>query len=493
MLLTTPDPYGYGVLACDGCTGKRKIVVQRVSGTYRGGKSLWSHGYGVGGGSGTGVSIAHGNNDGNLYVLARRDDNRYFIKKISQTRGNVLDEKGLPKGVLGTFIVHSPYNGGLYLAGHAAGRSLDGCRRPIGAQDAFVCKLNKQTLGFEWCNNMGSGSGEITYPSASNLCFDMHGNIFLAGSTTGSLPGNNNLGGSDAFVAKMDAQGNVLWYRQVGSWEKDTGVGCSYDTYYDWVYLLGQTNGQVGQKYYGGMDVFLAQINGRDSNVNWIAQYGNYGDDVASDIQSFHNRVFFLLTTPAYALKTYWLNDGIDVPASNNKTWNHNNVRWLYNNDLWGGNEVVACEVANVGGPIYPDWTEVPTGMAKWCSIFGSTGNDVAKTLRVLPNYDLTWVASVTGQYISDGPGNPPVGIPRGAEDVAIQYYWEYDPPWWPGTPEAKWEDPSRPVDCPLKYTTSKTRTTTKTTSATRSQTKTRTTWTKRVSGLLLSKMAAGD
>ena len=113
--------------------------------------------------------------------------------------------------------------------------------------------------------------------------------------------------------------------------------------------------------------------------------------------------------------------------------------------------------------------------MAKWCTLFGSTGNDHAHTLRVLPTYDLTFVADVDGQYISDGPGNLPVGTPMGGEDVAVQYYWEYggfisrfwlgsrmlisfdaDPPtaYWPNPPVQSSPATLAAVTCPLKKKT---------------------------------------
>lgn len=391
------------------------MVLQRISGGNAGGGTMWTAGYGVGGGSGQGVSVSHGGNDGYVYAIGKRDDGKHFLKKVSVNGGDQVNEVYMGDGVY-TSVVAAPYDGQVYVAGYKYGLTPDGCKYSKGGRDAFVCKLNKNTLTYTWCGSMGTGGDETTYASATNICHDMHGNSFLAATS-----------GAAALVAKFDANGNFQWSSKVGG-GSETGVACSYDIYYDWVYLLGQTWGQVGQASYGSRDIFVAQIDSRTSGVNWIAQYGGPGDDIATDIQSFKNRVFFLSSVPGGVWQTYWSRDGADVDAIPKSDAN-SNIRLYYNNQPWGGRDILACEIANVGGPVPTDWTKVPVGMAKWCAIFGSTGDDYSASMRVLPNYDLTWTAAVGGQYVSDGPGNPNVDTPQGGMDVAVQYYWEYDPP----------------------------------------------------------------
>ena len=46
---------------------------------------------------------------------------------------------------------------------------------------------------------------------------DSDGNVYVAGVTYGTLPGQTNSGNYDAFVRKYDADGNELWTRQFGS------------------------------------------------------------------------------------------------------------------------------------------------------------------------------------------------------------------------------------------------------------------------------------
>ena len=55
--------------------------------------------------------------------------------------------------------------------------------------------------------------GTETWDEASGVATDAAGNVYLAGTTDGSLGGVNG-GGADAWVAKYDTAGHVLWKRQ---------------------------------------------------------------------------------------------------------------------------------------------------------------------------------------------------------------------------------------------------------------------------------------
>src|SRR5438132_1193554 len=78
-----------------------------------------------------------------------------------------------------------------------------------GFNDAFVTKLD--TLRNEvWTRLIGSSGNDF----ARAVALDQAGNVYVAGSTTGVLAGDVNGGRQDAFLAKLDTGGNILWIRQ---------------------------------------------------------------------------------------------------------------------------------------------------------------------------------------------------------------------------------------------------------------------------------------
>ena len=58
--------------------------------------------------------------------------------------------------------------------------------------------------------------GTADYDYAFGVATDAAGNVYLTGWTGGSLGGANR-GRHDAWVAKYDAAGHVLWKRQLGT------------------------------------------------------------------------------------------------------------------------------------------------------------------------------------------------------------------------------------------------------------------------------------
>jgi hypothetical protein len=80
------------------------------------------------------------------------------------------------------------------------------------AGDAWLVKYDR--AGNEaWAARFG-GPG---YDVASDLGLDGAGNVYVAGSVAGALPGQSGLGATDAFLRKYDPAGQELWTRQFGT------------------------------------------------------------------------------------------------------------------------------------------------------------------------------------------------------------------------------------------------------------------------------------
>lgn len=125
-------------------------------------------------------------------------------------------------------------------------------------------------------------AGGLAEDNSSGVAFDAWGNVFVSGGTTGDLDGAN-AGSFDAFVAKFDGAGALVWVRQLGSpaydYARDVAVSPAGE-----VTLVGYTAGQLGATpNAGGNDVFVARWT-TDGALRWVAQTGSSGDDQAWDL-----------------------------------------------------------------------------------------------------------------------------------------------------------------------------------------------------------------
>jgi hypothetical protein len=133
-----------------------------------------------------------------------------------------------------------------------------------------------QSLGWSWAKSAGSVSND--YSNAT--CTDANGNVYITGTFQGStiIFGNdtlhNNATGTLAvFVAKYDANGNVLWARSGGGSSYDYTYGICTDTN-DNVFIEGysgspsMTFDAVSLTNSGGQSVFIVKYDSQ-GNVQW--------------------------------------------------------------------------------------------------------------------------------------------------------------------------------------------------------------------------------
>jgi hypothetical protein len=100
-------------------------------------------------------------------------------------------------------------NDNAFAVGSAKG-NLDGNVRKSSI-DAFITKFDPNGNKL-WTRLLGTPSGRSW---GRNAAADPTGNVYLIGSTEGSLPGNVNPGGEAGFLAKYDGAGNFVWAKHV--------------------------------------------------------------------------------------------------------------------------------------------------------------------------------------------------------------------------------------------------------------------------------------
>jgi serine/threonine protein kinase len=148
-----------------------------------------------------------------------------------------------------------------------------------GGSDAFVSKFEGGG-NLVWTRQFGATGDDVAFQIAA----DADG-VYVVGRVCGSLPGTVSAGGCDAVVRRYDAAGDVVWTQRFGTSGDDELMGISMAA--DGVYVGGKACGALpGQVALGACDAFVAKLDYTGSIV-WTRQFGGdqYDDlfEVASD------------------------------------------------------------------------------------------------------------------------------------------------------------------------------------------------------------------
>jgi hypothetical protein len=160
--------------------------------------------------------------------------------------------------------------GNVYIAGTTAG-SLGG--PSAGGVDAFISKYNAAG-NLLWTRQLGTTAGDGSF----GVSADALGNVYISGQTSGNLGGPSS-GADDAFVTKYDAAGNLKWTRQLGSSAVDSGNAISADGLGN-VFVAGGTSGSLGGAIAGSEDAFVGKYDAEGA-LQWTRQLGTLSVDYA--------------------------------------------------------------------------------------------------------------------------------------------------------------------------------------------------------------------
>jgi hypothetical protein len=147
-----------------------------------------------------------------------------------------------------------------------------------GFDDIFVSKLDGNG-NFVWAKRIGSSSH---YDQATGISVDGSGNVYTTGYFQGTAdfdPGIGTLnltsaGSTDIFVSKLDASGNFVWAKGMGSGSDDFGTGISVDSNGN-VYTTGHYDGTVDFDP-GAGTTNLTNTGGFDNFVSKLDASGNF-------------------------------------------------------------------------------------------------------------------------------------------------------------------------------------------------------------------------
>ncbi len=142
-----------------------------------------------------------------------------------------------------------------------------------GLKDAFLAKYNT-TGQLLWATYFGGSNDDI----AHSVACDPDGNVYIAGQTRGNMSINGghqvSFGGgpSDAFLVKFDGDGQLLWSSYYGGSLIDYGFGVACDADGN-VYLTGQT--QSSDDIAFGADIYQSTLPG--GNDAFLVKFNTSG------------------------------------------------------------------------------------------------------------------------------------------------------------------------------------------------------------------------
>jgi hypothetical protein len=165
-------------------------------------------------------------------------------------------------------------NGNVYVIGSTTGDF--GSQINQGTQDAYLTKYDSAG-NVQWTKLLGSAGSA----SGFSLALDPSGGVVVTGSTTADIvQGAVADGNADSFVAKYDSNGNQTWIKQLQTLSGNQANSVSVDSSGN-IFIGGQvlsgviSRGQVAQ---GSSDAYLAKLDSK-GNIVYEKQFGTSGKD----------------------------------------------------------------------------------------------------------------------------------------------------------------------------------------------------------------------
>lgn len=156
-----------------------------------------------------------------------------------------------------------------------------------GGLDYFVTSFGVDDGKIIWETQVGTAGNEYTYGLASQ-----GPDVFAAGYVYSDLYAPSS-GRADWILSKLrSTDGSLQWGIQMGSAGDDFGMAIAAVEDSSDVYITGTTSGSLYSAYQGGGgDCFVAKVNGDTGNVIWGVQIGTSGYDSCGSLAAVPNEV----------------------------------------------------------------------------------------------------------------------------------------------------------------------------------------------------------
>jgi len=163
----------------------------------------------------------------------------------------------------------------------------------------FLLFLHTATVRAQSCLNFSTYFGKIAHDEIKGICTDPLNNVYVIGNTystdlpvTSGAFQNAAKGDYEAFLAKFDSCGSLVWCTYFGTSGFDSGEKITYSSDNSIVICgftdgsdLATTSGCFQSAYNGGNDCFMAKFLLTGVPV-WITYFGAAGGDFAYDVKT---------------------------------------------------------------------------------------------------------------------------------------------------------------------------------------------------------------
>jgi hypothetical protein len=297
-----------------------------------------------------------------------------------------------------SFGVAVDAGGNVYVAGYSTATWGSPISAHHGSFDAFLAKLDSNG-NLTWNTFIGGSGNE----APTGLALDVAGNAYVTGyctATWGSPVSAFSGGIYDAFVAKLDSNGALIWNTFVGGGPDDRGNAIAVDLSGN-VYLAGLSRSSWGtpvRAFSGGpYDAFAAKLDSSGAFV-WNTFLGGGGTDhgyaVAVDVTGNVYVVGFSTASWESPVRAF---SGVDA-AFAAKLDSGGSLIW--NTFLGGGNASGTGVAVDVTGNVYVSGSS----QATWGSpVRPFAGNQDAYAAKLDSSGALTWNTFLGSSSDSDG------------------------------------------------------------------------------------------
>jgi hypothetical protein len=202
-----------------------------------------------------------------------------------------------------------------------------------GNKDIFIQKLDANG-NFVWAKSVGGTEFDYVH----SIAIDTLGNIYTTGNFQNNVdfdpsPSSSDFlssnGSSDAFIQKLDMNGNYIWAKSMGGSSGDSGVSIAVDNSGN-VYTTGRFGGTADFDPGSGtnnitatgqyLDIFVQKLNVA-GNFGWAIGIGGSGNDVGQSITVDNNENVYAVGdfrdtadfNPGVGINNLISNGGVDV------------------------------------------------------------------------------------------------------------------------------------------------------------------------------------
>lgn len=224
-------------------------------------------------------------------TLASSGQEDMFIAKLDSAGNFLWAKRAGGNGYDGARSIAVDGSGNSYVTGYYFGPAVFGNTTLPGSgpqgSDLFIAKLDGSG-NFLWAIGAGSSGDD---DSGKGISLDPNGDVYVTGNFHGSISFGNTVlvstGSYDAFIAKLDGNGNVLWATKAGGAEHDYGMAVATDAYGNSC-VTGNFEGAAtfGSQVLPGAgysDIFIAKLDVAGTFL-WAVRAGGSSIDDGSDI-----------------------------------------------------------------------------------------------------------------------------------------------------------------------------------------------------------------